>query len=239
LQTQVKLLRFLQEKEIRRVGDNENKYVDVRVIAASNKDLHKAILNGSFREDLYYRLSIFHLTLPPLRDRRSSIPGLIRTFVKKYKTLNNKDIQGMAKNAEALLMNYDYPGNIRQLENIIEHAVALCEGENIILDDLPEYLVKAQGGPALFALPRGEESIAPPDGNPGSLVTLAELEKNYIRKALEVCNKNHTEAARRLGISRSTLWRKLKEHGLEAATAAASAPNPEPVAEPADPVIPA
>jgi DNA-binding NtrC family response regulator len=212
LPTQVKLLRFLQEKEIRRVGDNENKYVDVRVIAASNKDLHRAIANGSFREDLYYRLSIFHMTLPPLRDRRSSIPSLIRTFVKKYATLNKKEINGMAKSAEATLMNYDYPGNIRQLENIIEHAVALCETENINLDDLPEYLVKAQGGPALFALPKAEGTVI--DSNPNSLLTLAELEKNYIRKALEICQKNHTEAAKRLGISRSTLWRKLKEHGI-------------------------
>ncbi|MEO7423943.1 MAG: sigma-54 dependent transcriptional regulator [Fibrobacteria bacterium] len=226
LQTQVKLLRFLQEKEIRRVGDNENKYVDVRVIAASNKDLHKAIANGSFREDLYYRLSIFHLTLPPLRDRRSSIPGLIRTFVKKYSAQNKKQINGMAKNAEAILMNYDYPGNIRQLENIIEHAVALCEGENIVLEDLPEYLTKAQGGPVMYALPKGEDSIAA--GSPGSLLTLAELEKNYIRKALEICNRNHTEAARRLGISRSTLWRKLKEHGIEEAPPApVETPTPE------------
>jgi DNA-binding NtrC family response regulator len=218
LQTQVKLLRFLQEKEIRRVGDNENKYVDVRVIAASNKDLHRAIQQGAFREDLYYRLSIFHLTLPPLRERRSSIPGLIRTFVKKYATLNKKEIHGMAKNAEAVLMNYDYPGNIRQLENIIEHAVALCEGEHIVLDDLPEYLVKP-GAPALFALPKAEDASP---GDPASLLTLAELEKNYIRKALEVCNRNHTEAAKRLGISRSTLWRKLKEHGLEDAQAASA-----------------
>jgi len=214
----------LQEKEIRRVGDNENRYVDVRVIAASNKDLVKAIQTGAFREDLYYRLSIFHMTLPPLRDRRSSIPGLIRTFVKKYAAENKKEIHGMAKAAEAVLMNYDYPGNIRQLENIIEHAVALCEGENIVLDDLPEYLVKAEGGPALFALPKGDDIVI--DKNPNSLVTLAELEKNYIRKALEICHKNHTETARRLGISRSTLWRKLKEHGLEESQAAGPAPSP-------------
>jgi len=226
LQTQVKLLRFLQEKEIRRVGDNENKYVDVRVIAATNKDLHKSIASGAFREDLYYRLSIFHLTLPPLRERRNSIPGLIRTFVKKYGSQNKKEIHGMAKSAEALLMNYDYPGNIRQLENIIEHAVALCEGENIVLEDLPDYLVKAQGGPVLYALPKGESPG--PEETPDSLLTLAELEKNYIRKALEICNRNHTEAARRLGISRSTLWRKLKEHGLESANAPSHA-SPSPV----------
>jgi two-component system, NtrC family, response regulator AtoC len=220
LPTQVKLLRFLQEKEIRRVGDNENKYVDVRVIAATNKDLHRAIANGTFREDLYYRLSIFHMTLPPLRDRRSSIPSLIRTFVKKYAVQNKKEIHGMAKSAEAILMNYEYPGNIRQLENIIEHSVALCESENITLDDLPEYLVKAQGGPTLYALPKSEGNML--NHNPSALITLAELEKDYIRKALDICQKNHTEAAKRLGISRSTLWRKLKEHGIADGIAAAA-----------------
>jgi DNA-binding NtrC family response regulator len=224
LQTQVKLLRFLQEREIRRVGDTESRYVDVRVIAATNRDLHKAILQGRFREDLYYRLSIFHLTLPPLRDRRNSIPGLIRTFVKKYAALNKKNISGMARDVEAILLQYDYPGNIRQLENIIEHAVTLCEGDNLVLEDLPEYLVMPGKETPLLALPPGNglsntDSLTPalstlPD-KPEAIVTLADLEKNYILQALEVCRHNHTEAARRLGISRSTLWRKLKEHQLE------------------------
>ncbi len=215
LPTQVKLLRFLQEKEIRRVGDTETRYVDVRVIAATNKDLHKSIAAGSFREDLYYRLSIFHLTLPPLRERKSSIPNLVRTFVKKCNTANRKHIKGMAKNAEAVLMNYDYPGNIRQLENIIEHAVALSEGEYITLADLPEYLVNPNGPRPLFALPKSESAEGGPPIDNVSLMTLAELEKRYIKKALEICNNNYTETSRRLGISRSTLWRKLKEHGLE------------------------
>ena len=217
LQTQVKLLRFLQEKEIRRVGDTENRYVDVRVIAATNRDLHQAILEGRFREDLYYRLSVFHLTLPPLRERRGSIPGLIRTFVKKYAGQQKKDILGIAKNAEAILMNYDYPGNIRQLENIIEHAVALCEGDHLLLEDLPEYLTGPDGTPPILALPKTEDTTME---NPNSLLTLSELERNYIRKALEICQRNHTEAARRLGISRSTLWRKLKELGMAEANAA-------------------
>ncbi len=225
LQTQVKLLRFLQEREIRRVGDTESRYVDVRVIAATNRDLHKAIQQGTFREDLYYRLSIFHLTLPPLRDRRNSITGLIRNFVKKYAALNKKNITGMAKDAEAILLSYDYPGNIRQLENIIEHAVTLCEGDKLVLEDLPEYLVLPDVARPMLALPRGETPVeaesaasglpANPD-KPEAIVSLAELEKNYIIQALEVCKHNHTEAARRLGISRSTLWRKLKEHQLEA-----------------------
>ncbi len=211
LTTQVKLLRFLQEKEIRRVGDTENRYVDVRVIAATNRDLHQAIAEGRFREDLYYRLSVFHLTLPPLRERRAAIPGLIRGFVKKYAAQQKKDILGIAKNAEAILMTYDYPGNIRQLENIIEHAVTLCEGDHILLGDLPEYLTGMEKAPSLLALPKAEEKTMEA---PDSLLTLSEIERNYIRKVLEVCRRNHTEAARRLGISRSTLWRKLKEHGM-------------------------
>jgi two-component system nitrogen regulation response regulator GlnG/two-component system response regulator HydG len=192
--------------------------VDVRVIAATNKDLHKAIQDGSFREDLYYRLSIFHLTLPPLRERRNSIPGLIRTFVKKYASHMEKEITGMAKSAEAVLMNYDYPGNIRQLENIIEHAVTLCEGGMLRLEDLPEYLSGESAPPALFALPKTEVTV---QEDPDTLITLQELERSYIHKALEVCHKNHTEAARRLGISRSTLWRKLKEHGMAEVVAGA------------------
>lgn len=211
LPTQVKLLRFLQEKEIRRVGDTENRYVDTRVIAATNRDLHQAITEGRFREDLYYRLSVFHLTLPPLRDRRNSIPGLIRTFVKKYATRQKKDILGIAKNAESVLMNYGFPGNIRQLENVIEHAVTLCDGDHILLEDLPEYLTGPENAPPILSLPKTEEKTME---DPDSLLSLAEMERNYIRRALEVCQRNHTEAARRLGISRSTLWRKLKEHGM-------------------------
>jgi DNA-binding NtrC family response regulator len=239
LQTQVKLLRFLQEREIRRVGDTESRYVDVRVIAATNRDLHKAIQQGHFREDLYYRLSIFHLTLPPLRERRNSIPGLIRTFVKKYAAVNKKNIQGMAKDVEAILLNYEYPGNIRQLENIIEHAVTLCESEHLVLEDLPEYLVLPGAPRPMLALPKatgldmtdihldatasqGEthleeiQALPPTPRRPEDIIALGALEKSYIVQALEICKHNHTEAARRLGISRSTLWRKLKEHQLEA-----------------------
>lgn len=221
LQTQVKLLRFLQEREIRRVGETENRYVDTRVIAATNRDLHQAIAEGTFREDLYYRLSVFHLTLPPLRERKSSIPGLIRTFVKKYAAREKKDILGIARDAEAVLMEYDYPGNIRQLENIIEHAVTLCEGEHILRSDLPEYLTGGAPGPAAH-VPLLASSPAPTEApedtmTADSIITLAQLERDYIRRALEACQRNHTEAARRLGISRSTLWRKLKEHGMDAA----------------------
>lgn len=219
LQTQVKLLRFLQEKEIRRVGDTEHRHVDTRVIAATNRDLHQAIAAGAFREDLYYRLSVFHLTLPPLRERRSSIPSLIRTFVKKYAAREKKEILGMAKSAEAILMNYDYPGNIRQLENIIEHAVTLCEGDHLLLEDLPEYLTGGETGPVLYALPAHSKPEDTSMQTPDTLLTLAQLERDYIRRALDICQRNHTEAARRLGISRSTLWRKLKEHGMEAAAA--------------------
>jgi DNA-binding NtrC family response regulator len=240
LQTQVKLLRFLQEREIRRVGDTEARYVDVRVIAATNRDLHKAIQQGTFREDLYYRLSIFHLTLPPLRERRNSIPGLIHTFVKKYAAQNKKTITGISKEAEMLLLQYDYPGNIRQLENIIEHAVTLCEGEHLVLEDLPEYFQLPAGPRPMLMLaynkaesPASEPAtgLPPAPGKPEDIVSLADLEKGYIAQALEVCKHNHTEAARRLGISRSTLWRKLKEHHLEDAASEAIPPKNESLAD--------
>jgi len=213
----VKLLRFLETRSVERLGSHRPIPLDLRLVCATNRDLLQMVREGRFREDLYYRLSVFHLTLPPLRDRRGAIPGLIRTFVKKYAAQQKKDILGIAKNAEAVLMTYGYPGNIRQLENIIEHAVTLCEGDHILLEDLPEYLTGPENAPPMLALPKNEE---PTMENPDSLIPLAELEKNYIRKALEICQRNHTEAARRLGISRSTLWRKLKELGMAEANAA-------------------
>jgi len=210
---QVKLLRFLQERELRRVGDTESKFVDVRVIAATNKDLRKAVQAGAFREDLYYRLAVFCLHLPPLRERRGTIPSLVRTFVKKFNAMHKKHIQGIAKTAEAILMQYEYPGNIRQLENIIEHAVAMAEGDYINLEDLPEY-IQRPGEPTVFALPKSGDLSFSSEQSPRFL-SLSEVERNHIQIALETFNYNHTEVSKKLGISRSTLWRKMKEHQLQ------------------------
>jgi len=208
LSMQVKLLRFLQEREIRRVGDTETHTVNVRVIAATNLDLARAVKEGHFREDLYYRLNTFHLHLPPLRERRGNIPHLLRFFVKKFSMQHNIPIKGIAKDAESLLLHFDYPGNIRQLENIIEHAVVLCEGEYILLQHLPEFFFK-ESTPAYLSLPASKE-IQTPD----RLLSLAELEKQHIIHALQLLDNNQSEVAKKLDISRSTLWRKIKEHGI-------------------------
>ncbi|MFC1584903.1 sigma 54-interacting transcriptional regulator [Fibrobacterota bacterium] len=207
---QVKLLRFLQQKEIRKVGENESRIVDVRVIAATNLNLIQAVADGKFREDLYYRLNIFHLRLPPLRERRVNLPHLIRFFVKKYSSDNNKLIKGMAREAEARLLNYNYPGNIRELENIIEHSVVLCEGEYILKSHLPDHIADDTGFSELLSLPVSDDLSS----NPNTIQSLSQVEKNHIVNSLRILNNNQTEVARRLGISRSTLWRKMKEHRI-------------------------
>jgi two-component system nitrogen regulation response regulator GlnG/two-component system response regulator HydG len=207
---QVKLLRFLHQKEVRKVGDNENRIVDVRVIAATNLNLAKAVADGRFREDLYYRLNVFHLHLPPLRQRKANLPHFIRFFVKKYSSEHDKNIKGIANNAESILLNYDYPGNIRELENIIEHAVVLCESDYILISHLPEPLVKGASSSEFLSLPLSENVSS----NPKTIKSLAQVEKDYIIHSLRILDNNQTEVAKRLGISRSTLWRKIKEHGI-------------------------
>ncbi|NLD98799.1 MAG: sigma-54-dependent Fis family transcriptional regulator [Fibrobacter sp.] len=205
---QVKLLRFLQEREFRRVGDNINRSVDVRIIAATNKDLSKMIKQGTFREDLFYRLNVFNLYLPPLRERKETIPNLIRVIVHKYNQRFDKHVNQISKNAEAILANYDYPGNIRELENIMEHAIVLAENGEISERDLPEFMFRNRlllGGPS-----------DNPAGNMNSAVlTLAEMEKSHINHILSMTNHNYTEASKLLDISRSTLWRKIKEYNIE------------------------
>ena len=136
---QVKLLRFLQEHTYRRVGDPTLRTVNVRIIAATNKDLPKKVAEGEFREDLYYRLNVFYFYLPPLRERKETIPNLIRLFVPRNNTLLGKNINKISKAAEVILAEYDYPGNVRELENIIEHAMILSETSEITEKDLPEF----------------------------------------------------------------------------------------------------
>ncbi|NLW31684.1 MAG: sigma-54-dependent Fis family transcriptional regulator [Fibrobacter sp.] len=204
---QVKLLRFLQEREFRRIGDNVTRSVDVRIIAATNKDLSRLIQIGDFREDLYYRLNVFYLHMPPLRQRKETIPNLIRLFVHRYNELFNKQINNISKSAEAILANYDYPGNIRELENIMEHAIVLADGTEITEKDLPEFMFKNR---LLLSAPEIKADKPYED-----VMTLSELEKHHIKNVLSITNFNYTEASRKLGISRSTLWRKIKEFNIE------------------------
>ncbi|NLG18512.1 MAG: sigma-54-dependent Fis family transcriptional regulator [Fibrobacter sp.] len=205
---QVKLLRFLQEREFRRIGETTNRTVDVRIIAATNKDLTRLMEQGKFREDLFFRLNVFYLYLPPLRERKETIPNLIRLFVHRYNQLFDKRINRASKAAEAILANYEYPGNIRELENILEHAVVLAEGNEITEKDLPDFMFRNR----LLLSGPSQDSNA----DSGELLTLSEMEKKHISQTLILTNYNYTETSKKLGISRSTLWRKIKEFNIEA-----------------------
>ncbi len=206
---QVKLLRFLQNKEIRRLGETEIKTLNVRIIAATNVNLKEAVKKNEFREDLFYRLNIFNFDLPPLRERKINLPHLILFFVKKHQNKNPLLIQGLSKEVESILTEYNYPGNVRELENIIEHAIILCDGTHILKKHLPEDLIQ---GLSLPQLPSNLNSIE--INNKQHFITLQELERKYIHNVLKTY-PNQTKAAKILGISRPTLWRKIKSYNLQ------------------------
>ncbi|MEO0097247.1 MAG: sigma-54-dependent Fis family transcriptional regulator [candidate division WOR-3 bacterium] len=199
LSIQAKLLRFLQEGRFRRIGETEERYVDCRVIAATNKNLEEEMKKGSFREDLYYRLNVIKINLPPLREREEDIIILSNYFLKKFSEKENKRIKGFSKEVIEFLRNYNWPGNVRELENKIARAVALCEREIININDLIEE--KEREKEELFKIKRLDDY-------------LKEKEREYLRKVLEIY-KNRSEAARVLGVSRRTLYNRLKELGLE------------------------
>ncbi len=211
---QVKLLRFLQNREIRRVGENESRTLDVRIIAATNRNVIEEVKKGTFREDLYYRLNTFHIELPPLRERRSVISNLIRHFIIKHQSATGKTIRRISQSAQVALKSYDYPGNIRELENIIEHAMIMAENEEITLEDLPEALHPS------YTIPESRYLLSPTEKQQNEILktedtedlSLAELERRHIIKMFEK-HKNISLTAEKLGISRTTLWRKLEEYG--------------------------
>jgi DNA-binding NtrC family response regulator len=193
---QRQLLRVLQEKTIMRVGGTEEIPVNVRVIGATNRSLLDDVENGVFREDLYYRLNIFILRIPPLRKRRDDIPLFCRSFLDKFNEQFGKSVERVSEEVMRVFMSYPFPGNVRELENVMERATALCDGPQILRRHLPK---------RMFASAR---SYFEEDG--GDLPTLAAMEQRYIRRVLETVGGNKTEAARILGINRSSLWRKLK-----------------------------
>ena len=201
---QMKLLRVLQEKEFERVGSNQTIRSDVRVIAATNRNLEEAIRKGTFREDLYYRLNVVTVSLPPLRERKEDIPLLVEHFLKKYNRENKKNVTSLSKEARDLLMHYDYPGNVRELENIVERAVVLCRGDALTTQDLPLNLREGQAE-AVLERDRGTQSL--PD-------TLEEIERQLIVKALERSGGVQTKAAEELGISERVLRYKMKKYSL-------------------------
>jgi PAS domain S-box-containing protein len=192
---QVKLLRVLQEKSYEPLGSTSFCKADVRVIAAANRDLEKLVAEDKFRRDLYYRINIVKLALPPLRERREDIPLLIEHFISRFNRLHNKNITGVTDEVLAILLEYEYPGNIRELENIIEHCFVLCQAEMIQKECLP----------AMFQRKQTDESIGV-----GKAMTLEEMERIFIKQALRQNNGNRAAAARQLGINKSTLFRKIK-----------------------------
>jgi DNA-binding NtrC family response regulator len=198
---QVKLLRVIQEKEVLRVGSTEPLKVDVRFIAATNRDIQEAIKSGDFRQDLYFRLNVVSLHIPPLSERKDDIPLLSYFFLKKYAALMKKDVTEISQDVLALLMSYDFPGNVRELENVIERGVALTNGNTIEVAHLPEDLKELS-----IRIFRKKE---------GKIPSLEEQEKAYIKWVLKEVGDNKTVAAQILGIDRVSLWRKLKKYGLE------------------------
>ena len=203
---QAKLLRVLQEKEIQRVGGEETLKVDVRIVAATNRDLEKEVAEGNFREDLFYRLNVMPLNVPPLKERREDVPLLAQHFLTKFSDKNRKAIKGFVPLAMDMLVNYDWPGNVRELENAIERAVILATGEHITEAQLPLNITEQYED--LEIRPTGTTQIL--DGTH----SLEDIEKEAIMAALNGSNGNKAEAARRLGVTRKTLHNKLKSYGL-------------------------
>ena len=198
---QVKLLRVLEEREFQRVGDNKDIKVNIRLITATNKDLYRKVLEGSFRDDLYYRLSVFPLNLPPLRERIEDIPLLVAHFINKFNKQMGKSIQGIADRVLEILEENPWPGNVRELANAMEHAFVHCKGALLYPTDLPHNIVN---------LP----PEAPHQKSSKAQEKLDSVERELILKELEAANWKKAVTARRLGMSRATLWRKMEKYGI-------------------------
>jgi DNA-binding NtrC family response regulator len=201
---QVKLLRFLQERSFERVGSNRPLQVDVRLVAATHRNLEQAIKDGSFREDLYYRLNVVTIRLPPLRERRRDLGALIDHFLKRYAQENQRDIQGYTREFYDILLRYDFPGNVRELENIVENAVVLSRGSHLGVADLPPALQTVAAGP-------DESASTGPEALPD---LLARIEREKIVLALEQHDYVQTRAAEALGIHERVLRYKMKKYSL-------------------------
>jgi transcriptional regulator with PAS, ATPase and Fis domain len=194
--TQVKLLRVLEEKEIERVGDHTPIPVDVRIITATNKNLEELVARGAFREDLYFRIHVFPLTIPPLRERPEDIPIIIQHFVEQNHATSGKKVSGFSPEAVARLTSYTWPGNVRELRNAIEYALVLCPGGEIGAHHLPH-------------------KIAPPSDCPPPAEPLEARERNELVRVLRQVGGNQSAAARQLGVSRVTVWKRMKKHHID------------------------
>ena len=195
LKVQVKLLQVLENQQMHRLGESKNIKVDVRIIAATNRDLRESVRQGHFREDLFYRLNVLPIEVPPLREREQDIPLLVKRFLDKYCLAMNKQITDISQEAMDMLYDYPYPGNVRELENIIQRSIIMAQGSTILLQHLPKELKESKFIPV-------------PE-------SLAEMEKKTIEATIQQCKGKLKQAARKLGIHRSTLWRKMKKLGIE------------------------
>lgn len=220
---QAKLLRALQERMIRRVGGTKEIPIDVRVIAATNRDLRKMVQNGSFRDDLYYRINVLSIDVPPLRLRRDDIPVLIEFFLKKHSRNAAHLIKGLAKETHQVMMNYSWPGNVRQLESAIERAILLCENDLILIEDLPTEIRQEAGeisssADVMFKLP-------------ASGISFEDVEKSLILQAMERTNFNITKSAKLLGLTFRTLQYRLEKFGIKRPDKEGSEPDEEEMEE--------
>ncbi len=229
LDMQVKLLRALQESEIDPVGSKRSVRVDVRIVSATNRDLQERVAEGNFREDLYYRLNVFPIEAPSLRERREDIPALVEAFIRRFNVEEGKRIQGASPEALQMLCDFDWPGNVRQLENAVYRAIVLADAPYLAPHDFPAIsglkppMSEARPASAPVAIPTGAELIADMPGTApvrflderGHLRKLEDIEKDLIELAIETYAGHMSEVARRLGIGRSTLYRKVREQGID------------------------
>jgi len=200
LNIQAKILRAIQEREIRRIGSTETIKVDVRVIAATNKNLRQAVEQGSFREDLFYRISVIPIHLPALRERKEDIMPLANYFLQKYNQRRLKALRGFSPKVKEIFLNYPWPGNVRELENIVERAVVIEDSDEVTVASLPSHLWVAAGHQEM--------------GSP-QIKSLEELEREHIIHALKATDGNRSKTARLLGIDRKTLYEKIKRYQIE------------------------
>jgi transcriptional regulator with GAF, ATPase, and Fis domain len=205
---QVKLLRFLQEREFERVGEGETRRADVRIITATNKDLRALVRKGDFREDLYYRLKVFPIHMPPLRERKEDVGLLIHYFIEKFNKQTGKAIGSLSSEAALTLMDYSWPGNIRELENAIEHAFVTCREKEIGIFDLPLEIRHVE-----LTSTSGMQKQDGPSPIPELFTKRKHLTREDLAGALKITQGNRIEAARLLGVDRTTLWRYMKKWG--------------------------
>ena len=199
---QVRLLRVLQDKTYEPLGSTKSLKTDVRIVAAANKSLQKLVEEGKFRQDLFYRINVVKLVLPPLRDRREDIPLLVEHFIRKFNRLSGKEIQGLSADVFSTIMSHDFPGNVRELENIIEYATVVCKNGMIGLEHLPDFLKHSDKS----------EAKSPTQPKPSSM---EEMEKGYIFETLKRNRWNRASTAAEMGIHPTTLWRKMKRLNIE------------------------